>query len=172
MPSTIERRHKTVTLYTGNYQSELTDLLDQAMAAKRAEDSSGAKRANTRSLANALAKQYDDLLTEAEGSALHVDVYEISHVEYQRIADVHPPRKDHPEDAASGINKKTFLDALLRASVGTEINIDELSMLHYNRLAAAVWKLHMGDDALPKFSLVSLLKAERDAGSKPPAASE
>ena len=169
----IERRRATVTLNQGNFESELAALLDQAMAAQRAEETGATRRAGTKSKAIALAKQYDALLAEAEASAVTVDIYELSNTDWQVLADFHPPREGDAGDKQRGVNMKTFPGALLRRALPEgQVDIDELSRLHYVKLETAAWNLHNGDDALPKFSLVSLLKRQRDPDSKQPSDSE
>lgn len=182
---TLERRRATVTLHPGNYESELAALLDKAMAAQRAEETGAGRRMGTRSEAIELAKQYDALLAEAEASGVEVTVWAISYTEWGPLADEHPPREDNPDDKVRGVNMKTFPHALLMVSLvppGTASDFEslklkgegalgalgEISRVHYAKLETAAWNVNVGDDALPKFSLVSLLKQQRDPDSKPP----
>jgi hypothetical protein len=176
----IERRRATVTLHHGNYEAELAELLDKTMAAQRKEETTPG-RFSEKSAAIALAKQHDDLLAEAEASAIKITVWAIRHDEWSVIADEHPPREDDAEDAKRGLNMKTFPKALLLASlaepkdyadpVGQQAEgqriLDDLapSRVHYAKLESAAWNVNVGDDALPKFSLVSLLKQQRDPDS-------
>lgn len=164
----IERRRKTVILYPGDIQRELDDLLERAMAAQRAEDSGLVQqRMGTASAAMELARQYDVKLAEAETQGARIELLEISHGAWERLADEHPPRKDESSDLRSGLNTKTFPAALLRASLGdSDLDVDELSQMHYTKLENAAWALHNEDDALPKFSLVSLLKQASEPDSK------
>lgn len=165
----IERRKTTVSLYQGNYQHQLAELEARAEAALIAEQSGASpRRAGTKSEAARLAVEFDALVTEAEASAVKVDLFEISNTEWQKIADEHPPREGDPIDRQRGVNAKTFPTALLKASVdpAAGIDLDELSRLHFVKLANAAWDLHAGDDALPKYSLVSLVKEAREQGSK------
>lgn len=178
----IERRRTTVTLHHGHYQQELADLLEKAMAALRAEESGVApQRAGTKRESMKLGKQYDDLLAEAEESATKITVWAIGHREYSTLADEHPPRPDDANDKRNGVNLKTFPAALLCASLvepgsgqdGEQI-LDELDLSHphYDKLERAAWSVNVGDDALGKSSLISLLKQMREPDSKPLSDSE
>lgn len=162
----IERRKTSVKLYPGNYASKLEALLEQLNAAVIAEESAP-KRAGTRSKAVALAREHDALLAEAEDAAVAVEVHEISNIAWQQLADQHPPVDGNERDQQAGMNMKTFPPALLRASIGDpSLDLDELSRAHFVKLENAAWNLHNGDDALGKFSAVSLLKQARDPDSK------
>lgn len=180
----IERRRATVKLHPGNYEAELADLLDRAMVAQRNEETGSQKRMGTKSEAIALAKQYDALLAEAEASGVELTVWAISYTEWGPLADEHPPRVDEADDRLRGVNMKTFPLALLKVSLvppGEAKSFDDLkargetaltvlgdiSRVHYAKLEAAAWNVNVGDDALPKFSLESLLKQQRDTDSKP-----
>ena len=189
MSTKIERRRATVTLYQGNYEQELADLFEAAMTAERLETLASSKRANTRSQAGALAKQYDALLAEAESTAVKVTVWALSNSIWGPLADEHPPREDDAEDAKRGLNMKTFPPVLLCAALvapGEATTVDEfkaqgqtalddigdLSRLHYVKIERAAWNVNVGDEDIPKFSLVSLLKRQRDLDSKLPSDSE
>lgn len=148
-----------------------------------------------------LARQYDALLNEAEETAVEITVWAIAHDEWSQLADEHPARDDVPEDKENGVaaktfeddkrrgvNTKTFPPLLLRAALvdpkdadtleeriakGDQILADlNLSRIHYVKLETAAWNVNVGDDALPKFSLVSLLNQGSGDGSKPPNDSE
>lgn len=143
-----------------------------------------------------LATEYDQLQTEAEESAREVVVWAITHDEWSQLLDDHPPRDDIPEDKENGVaakkfdldktrgvNTKTFPPLLLRASLtdpDEDLNLDEriangeqilkdlkLSQIHYVKLETGAWNVNVGDDALPKFSLVSFLNQGSDGDSKP-----
>lgn len=180
MSITVERRKAVVTLYQGDYQARLDDLIDRAAAALRDEAAAGPVRAGQKSKAMQLGREHDALLAEAEAAAVQVTLTEISHAAYQKLADEHPPRTDkdddgkpaHPEDRAHGVNMKSFPGALLRASLADDLSLDDLSQLHYIKLERAAWNLHAGDDALGKFSLVSRLTELRGSDSKPQPDSE
>lgn len=189
----IARRRATVTLYQGNYEQELADLFEATMTADRVEASSGAKRANTRSQSNALAVKYDKVLAKAEATAVTVTLWALSNTVWGPLADEHPPRDDEPDDKQRGLNMKTFPPLLLRVSLVAppaddepRLTVDELkakgeaafddlgelSRLHYVKLERAAWNVNVGDEDLGKFSLVSVLKAQRDLDSKPPSERE
>jgi hypothetical protein len=185
----IERRRKVVTLHHGNYEAELAELMDKAMAALRDEESGAAQRRHgTKSSANAYALQYDEKRKEADETATLVTVWAIGWEDMDTLQDEHLPREGEAEDKAKGVNMKTFPRALLEASMvdpddatdladrktkGREaLAALDLSRLHYKRLENAAWNVNVGDDALPKASLVSLLNQARDNASKPQPDSE
>ena len=188
MATKIERRRTTVTLYQGNYEHELAELMEQAMAEQRKEEKSGAKRQGTRSKAIALAKKYDDLVAEAETTAVKVTLWAISYNEWGPLADRHPPRDDDLEDKQRGVNMKTFpldllyaslaepgtgdLDEMLAAGKLALRELGDLSQVQYVKLENGAWNVNVGDDALPKYSLVSLLKRQSDPDSTLPSDSE
>lgn len=189
MPTKIERRRTTVTLYQGNYEHELGILYDEMFAALRAEESGVApKRAGTKSKANEIAKKHDALVAEAEKTSVKVTLWAIAYYDWGPLADRHPPREDDAEDKQRGVNMKTFPEDLLYASLaGPDAgDLDEmlstgkralrelgdLSRVQYVKLETAAWNVNVGDDALPKYSAVSLLKAQRGPDSKPQPDSE
>ncbi len=125
----IERRRRIVPLHQGNYEAELVDLMNQAMAARRAEVAEEAEaaeaagpplRAGQRAASKRpkkslqIALQHDELLTESEQTAVKVPVWAIGHDEWSQLADDHPPREDIPEDKEAGVAAKTFPDDRLR----------------------------------------------------------
>ena len=186
----IERRRATVILFQGNYEQELANLFEAAMTAERLETISSSKRMGTKSEAGALARQYDTLLAEANSTAVKVTVWALSNSVWGPLADEHPPRDDVDEDKQRGLNMKTFPPVLLRVSLvapddtkdddgkGLAIpiliakgesafdDLGDLSRLHYVKLERAAWNVNVGDEDIPKFSLVSLLKQQRDLDSK------
>lgn len=169
----IERRTTTVKLYFGNYQAELTDLQERMLAEFRKEEAAGPRRSGTKSKAAELAREYDAKLAEGEASGVEVTLHEITNAEWQTLTDAHPPRDGDDRDKRTGWNVKTFPPALLRASLGeTDLDLDALSPAHTLKLNDAAWNLHNADDALPKESMVSLLKQYREAASKPQPGSE
>lgn len=165
---TIAGGHDSVTLYPRNFHAELADLMERMLLEFRKEESGETpRRAGTKSKANALAREYDAKLTEAEAAGVKVDLREISNMEWQELTDEHPPREGNKRDERVGFNLHTFPNALMRASVGeTDVDLDNLSRVHGSKLEDAAWDLHNGDDALPKESMVSLLKQYRDNGSR------
>ena len=186
----IERRHATVTLNQGGYEQRLEDLWAEGLRANEAEQISSTKRANTRSRALTIAKEYDELLAEAEAAAIEVTVWALSNTEWSVLADEHPPREDDADDKRRGVNVKTFPPALLKASLvnpatdgmtsvqdkvavgGLTLADLDLSRAHYVKLETGAWNVNVSDDSLGKSSLVSLLKRQRDPDSKQPNDSE
>lgn len=137
----IERRRAVVDLYQGNYEPEIVRLQDEALAAQRKEELSGERRASSRSKWPALALAHDELVAEAEKTAVKVTVWALSYTEWQEFAEAYPPRADIPavpadeatgtpakatvtftEDKLHGVNMKTFPPVLLRASLADPEN--------------------------------------------------
>jgi len=185
--TTIERRSITVRLNQGGYEQKLEDLLNKTMTKQReaemaeaAEESAGPRRTGQKSTAKALAaealsmaKGYDDMLAEAESTAVYVEVREVSNRQWEILADENPPRDDVPSDKVSALNLKTFPVALMKAAVeGSSIDLDALSRAHFKKLERECWELHNGDDSLPFVSLVWQLNRRRDGESEPQPGSE
>lgn len=190
--TTVERRSTVVQLHQGGYAQQLKDLLDETMAAQRAEDSGGPRRVGERSKAMDLAKKYDKLLAEAESSAISVTLWEISYRHWGFLSDAHPPREGDKTDEVRGVSMKTFPHALLCASLvsgekselvtdtnklvelgqATLDGFGDISRLHYAKLERSAWAINVEDDALPKHSLVSLLTQASEPDSAPPNDSE
>jgi hypothetical protein len=190
----IERRRTTVTLYLPEYEERIATLRDEYGKAVLDEET-GPKRQGTRSKAAALAKEHDALDAEAEQAAIKVPLWAISYLDWNPIADEHPPRKDEELDKQYGVNMLTFPATLLRASLvpsedlptrkpgedidtllkrGQELldDLGDISRVQYVRLETGAWNVNAGDDALPKLSLVSLHKQRTGHGSKQPNDSE
>ena len=182
----IERRRATVTLFQGHYEQELADLFEAAMSAERLETIGSTRRMGTKSEANALGLKYDKVSKEAQSTAVKVTVWALSNTTWGPLADEHPPRDGEADDKKRGLNMKTFPPVLLRMSLVSpddskglsnaelvsegEKALDELgdiSRLHYVKLETAAWNVNVGEEDIPKFSLGSLLKQQRDLGSKP-----
>lgn len=179
--SKIERRRTVVTLFQGNYEADLADLMERAMAALRLEET-GQKRASSKSTANALAREFDAKTAEAEETAERVTVWALRYDQMQDIEDEHPPREGDDTDKRFGVNMRTFPKALLEASLvdpSITSDLDEIKVTgaglladldvrkaHYKKLETAAWTVNVGDDNIPKESLTLLLKQARDPGSK------
>lgn len=197
----IERRRTVVDLYQGHYEAEINRLMNEAMAAQRAEELGG-RRMSSRSKAMQLGREHDKLVEEAEATAVHVTLWALSYTEWQQLADDYPPRPDvpadettgterqtFPEDRLHGVNTATFPSVLLRASLAEPVagrtikqiidegqtvldDLGDISQLQYRRLENAAWTVHAGDDSLPKYSLVSLLAQESEQDSEQPDSGE
>lgn len=198
MPA-LARRREVVKLYPGDLDQRLSAKLDAAMAAQRAEETRP-RRFGEKSDAMRLAAEYDAEVAAAEEQAVEVTVWAISRLHWSPLADEHPPRSGYEGDLKNGLNMSTFPAVLLLASlvapegeegvtgptckptdpVSTvlakgEIALDaigDLSQAQYHKLSTAAWAVNVGGDSLPKYSLVSLLKAARETDSEPPPDSE
>lgn len=184
----IARRFRVVTLPQGDQESKLAELRQEIVAAQAAEESGGGRFAN-KSVANAKAVEFDKLNAKAEKDAVRVTVYALAYDEFGPLQDLHPPRDDDATDKRVGYNRKTFPHALLKASlvepdVATDfedllVKGDEAfaelgrpTQVQYGRLEAAAWDVNVGDDSLPSYSAVSLLKEAKERGSKQQSESE
>lgn len=181
MTAKITRRRAVVTLFQGNYEAELADLMERAMSALRVEEA-GQKRAASKSTANALAREFDAKTAEAEETAEKVTVWALRYDQMQDLEDEHPARDGDATDARFGVNMRTFPKALLEASLVDPSTTSDLSEIktagaaaladldvrkaHYKKLETAAWNVNVGDDNIPKESLTLLLKQARDPDSK------
>lgn len=180
---TVERKQKVVLLYNGSHETELTDLLEQAMSAQ-ADEEAEPERFGTKSKAIEIAKKYDALLAVAGQDATRVTLWQVSYLEWGPLSDLHPPREGDAQDRQHGLNRRTFpkdllkislvepgeskdLDTLLTEGEKALSSLGALSQPQYVRLESAAWSLSTGDDQIPKASLVSLLKQRKDLDSKP-----
>ena len=170
MTNFTDRRKAVVTLYPGNYQAELNELMERALEAERNKKAAGPRRAGQKSVTTAddLAEEYDAKLAEAEAAGVEVVLREISNMEWERLLEAHPPRDGDARDLAVGYDRPAFQRALVEAAIGdAAIDVDVMSRAHFIKLANAAAELHGADDSLPKESLASLLKEYREAASKP-----
>lgn len=185
--TTIQRRRATVKLYHGHYQQALADLVEEGLAALRAETVKGG-RFGGKSEATAKAVEYDEMAKEAEETTTTVWVYALLFDEIDALQEEHPPREDEARDKSAGFNVKTYLRALAECSLvpPEEIaDIDDfdtrfdalkakgkaaltelgLTRVNYFKVETAAWNVNVGDDAIPKESFASLLKALREPDS-------
>lgn len=177
----LERRRSVVTLYQGGYHARI-DALEEEVDRLR-ESESVDKRHGTKSQAIVKAKERDDLVAEAEQSAIRVDVWAIDRRDWSKLADLHPPRDGERRDELYGVNMKTFPEALLVLSIlapGEGVTFEDrlklgeerlapfeaASQVQWTRLVNGSWDVNVGDDSLPKSSLVSSLRAASERASK------
>ena len=189
-PTRIEARRTVVTLYGGEQERELQDLLDRIAEAVRRE-AVGPRRMSTKSEAARLAAEYDEKRAAAPDSGVDVPLWAISYLQWGPLADQHPPREGVEYDQARQVNTQTFPRPLMLASLvepeaakGMDIDervtagelvladLGELDIVHIRKLEKGAWDVNVGDDALPKSSLVSLLQDLRGHDSKPQPDSE
>jgi hypothetical protein len=177
--NTIQPRTAVVTIYGGDYLDRIRHLERLAEAAKDAADDEGPRLNSEVPEYLELARQHDDLVKEAEESALHVRVRALGRREWKELVAAHPPRtveKDHvtealaKSDALSGVNDDTFKDALVAASViePAEISaddLDQLSDIDFDRIYLTAFGLNRGTAPDPKASLVSRLTQRNDETS-------
>lgn len=90
---------------------------------------------------------------------------------WNELLEAHPPRKDdkgkvHQHDAALGVNRATFFDALVRASIVEPEMTDErwdklvirLNDGQFDRLFAAAWRLNRDEVDVPFSRAVSMTR--------------
>lgn len=178
----IARRFRIVTLPQGDQEAALASLRQEIVAAQGIEDATGA-RFGGKSAAAAKAVEFDKLKAKAEKDAVAVKVYALAYDEFGPLQDAHPPRDGDDTDKRVGYNRKTFPHALLKCSLvepDAAADLDELvakgdaafaelgrpTQTQYTRLEQAAWDVNVGDDSLPLFSAVSLLREARGPDSK------
>lgn len=184
----IARRFRVVTLPQGDQESALALLREEIVAAQALEDSAGG-RFGAKSVASAKAVEFDKLKAKAEKDAVKVTVFALAYDEFGPLQDAHGPREGDAVDKRAGYNRKTFPHALLKASlVEPDAAVGETdeerfadllakgdalfaelgrpTQVQYARLEAAAWDVNVGDDSLPSYSAVSLLKEAKERGSK------
>lgn len=169
---------------------------EEAAESARLSEAQGPQRMSTKSsvpaltkAADALAKKYDDHRAKAEKDAEIVTVWALGNDDFVRIEAEHPAREDNEQDKARGVNTKTFPEDLLLASLvdpeiaatitgderlpellakGREILTElDLSRVQHLKVSNEAWRVNVSGDDLPKVSLVSLLKEQREQNSEP-----
>jgi hypothetical protein len=175
----IQPRTAVVTIYGGDYLDRIRHLEQQAEAAKDAAEDEGPRIASDVPEYLTLAREHDELVKEAEASALHVRVRALGRREWKDLVAAHPPQtvKDDKvteakerSDALSGVNDDTFKDALVAASVIepegiTPEELDQLADIDYDRIYLTAFALNRGTSPDPKASLVSRLTQMSDETS-------
>lgn len=120
----------------------------------------------------ALVAQMEGLRGQVEASTVAFRLRALPRKRWAELADAHPPRKDggkvHPDDEALGVNRETFLPALVQSSTVEPQLRDEtwaalldpdgdlLSEQQWRRLWRACWALNMAEVDVP-FSLAGWL---------------
>lgn len=160
----IEPRTSKVTIYQGDYLDRIRHLEQQAEAAADAEEGRP-RRVGTETEAQRLAREHDELVAEAEESALHITLRALRRSEWKKLVADHPPREGNEGDKAIGVNEDTFKEALVPASVVeptefTEDDLDSLSDVDFDRLYFAAFALNRAPAAGPKAGLASRLSRE------------
>ncbi|PWR08572.1 hypothetical protein DKT68_15255 [Micromonospora acroterricola] len=135
-----------------------------------------------------LVERMEALRAEVEASTVEFLLRALPRKQWNELADAHPPRKDggrvHPDDAALGANRETFLPALVRAStVEPKLKDDTWAALldasgellveqQWRQLWRACWNLNMTEVDVP-FSVAGLLTTRvsgSESGSPEPSA--
>lgn len=174
----IQPRSAIVTIYGGDYLDRIRHLERLAEAAKDASDDEGPRLNSEVPEYLELARQHDELVKEAEESALHVRVQALGRREWKALIAAHPPRtvKDgateaqERSDALTGANDETLKDALVAASVIepegiTPEELDQLSDVDFDRIYLTAFAMNRGSAPDPKASLVSRLTKKSDETS-------
>lgn len=191
MGNAFTPRSAVVTIWTGDYLDRIRHIERQAEAAKEAAEDAGPRLASDVPEYLELARQHDELVREAEKSAVHVTVQALPRKVWQALVAAHPPRtveknkvseQQARSDALSGVNDETFKDALVvggeielngksvayRSVVEpelTEDDFDALSAVDFDRIYLTAFALNRGAVADPKASLVSRLTQTSDETS-------
>jgi hypothetical protein len=137
----------------------------------------------------ALVERMEGLRGQVEASTVEFRLRALPRKRWSELADAHPPRKEaggavHPDDQALGVNRETFLPALVRASTVEPKLRDEtwqalldaegelLGEQQWRRLWRACWNLNMTEVDVP-FSVAGLLTTPgsgSESGSPEPSA--
>lgn len=167
--SSIAPRTATVTVYTGDYLDRIRHLEQRARAAEEAANNGPAVTLDESPEYLDIAREHDELVAEAEESAVHIVVQALPRGEWKKLVSEHPPRTEGGErivagDAALGVNEDTFKDALVPASVTSHdrADVDALSDIDFDRVYFAAFNLNRGTVSDPKASLVSRLTKVSD----------
>ncbi|RAO26470.1 hypothetical protein PSN13_06498 [Micromonospora saelicesensis] len=135
-----------------------------------------------------LLERMEALRGEVEASTVEFRLRALPRKRWNELADAHPPRKDgvkvHADDLDLGVNRETFLPALVRASTIEPKLKDEtwaalldgdgelLGEQQWRQLWRACWNLNMADVDVP-FSVAGLLTTRvsgSESGSLEPSA--
>ena len=171
-PLLVAPRRKTVTIYGGDVEAELSDLLDQIDAAYAAE--SGTKRMGGGwTEADRLATLHDEKAAAAVG--VDIVLQEIPQVKGRQLQDDCPARKGNKSDEMWGFDLEKFTDLLVPAMLVEPQVTDEqwaefrasVAPAPWARLRDAAFDLFNSGVDLPKSSAASLLHQMREADRKP-----
>jgi hypothetical protein len=167
--STFEPRTATVVIFGGDYLDRIRLLEQKAEAAKDAEGGTP-RRVGTTPEYLRLAKEHDDLVKEAEESALRVVVQALRRSEWKALVKEHPPRVGNKDDERVGANEDTFKDALIPVSIVEpagfgEDDLDALSDADFDRIYYTAFSLNRGVAAGPKAGLYSRMSQESEETS-------
>lgn len=136
-----------------------------------------------------LVERMEALRAQVDASTVVFRLRALPRKRWAELADAHPPRKEaggtvHSDDQALGVNRETFLPALVRASTVEPQLKDEtwaalldpegdlLGEQQWRKLWRACWNLNMAEVDVP-FSVAGLLTMERSvsgSGSPDPSA--
>lgn len=135
-----------------------------------------------------IVERMEALRAEVEASTVEFVLRALPRKRWAELADAHPPRKVdgkvHPDDVAMGVNRETFLPALVRASTVEPTLRDEtwaqlldpeeglLGEQQWRQLWRACWNLNMAEVDVP-FSVAGLLTTPpsgSESGSPEPSA--
>ncbi|XTZ17044.1 hypothetical protein ACQSSU_06605 [Micromonospora echinospora] len=131
-----------------------------------------------------LAARMEELREQVEASTVTMTVRALKPKRWNELTELHPPRPDNEDDARMGVNRSTFLPALVRAStVAPELTEETwvklldpdgelLDVQQWRQWWRACWNLNMRPVDLP-FSVAGLLTtppSSSDSGSHEPSA--
>lgn len=113
MGITMNQRTIKVTLYQGDDLDRLGELRVAADKAKPSAGSTGVEEGEYAAAEQA----YTDFHAEAKVRAVEIEMTPLGRKQWQQKVLEHPPRDDHDNDQAAGVNESTFAEALLMASI-------------------------------------------------------
>jgi hypothetical protein len=157
--SEFEPNTETVRIYRGDDYSRLREL---RRVAQKAEDAAG-DGASTLAVDLAVAADardaYNTFLAEARERATIFVLKALGRKQWRSLVAEHPPRTDHKEDQAVGVNEETFADALVPISViepkfdtpaDRDALLDKLSDAQFTRLYMTAFALNRSFGEDPK----------------------
>lgn len=167
--TTIQPRQAVVTIYQGDFIDRIRHLERQALAAVEAEGSAPRMLSEVPE-SHRIAEEHDELVKEAEESAIHVRVQALGRRAWKALVAEHPPREGNDGDKTVGVNEETFQEALVAVSIaepvmdeaGTTQFIDSVADADFMRIYYTAFALNRTSGGDPKAGLASRLTHKSD----------
>lgn len=178
-PLLAKPRRRTVTIYDGDVEAELDDLLEQVDKAFDEEAKGGARRmAGGKTPADQLAEAYDARRAAADG--IDMVLQAIPERRGRQLQDDCPPRPGNKRDEVWGFDQDRFLDLLVPAMLVDPVVTEEqweefreqVTSSAWSALRDAAYDLYNTGVDLPKLSAASLLQQMREADKRRRSATE
>lgn len=162
MSITITPRTYQVTIYHGDDQARIADLVQRIGEAKEREgrDENGkSRRAGAVPDSVRLTAEHDALVVEAKERAVPVTLQALGRKQWRSLVAAHPPREGNDEDKAVGVDESAFPDALVPASIvepkfdipaDRDAFLDSLSDAQFGQLYSVAFYLNRSFGEAPK----------------------